>query len=56
MEKEIAVKTTRIGELATPEPKSRSCWTPIDDKGRIKNSKMHNTTKVVSKLAKLAYI
>ena len=29
MEREIAVKTTQIGEMIiTPEPKSRNCWTP----------------------------
>ena len=28
MEREIAVKTTQIGEMIiTPEPKSRNCWT-----------------------------
>ena len=30
MEREIAIKTTQISEMVTPEPKSRNCWTPSE--------------------------
>ena len=52
MEKEIAVKTTRIGEMATPEPKSRNCWTPLTDSGRIKKSKVPFAPRIIDKVLK----
>ena len=50
MEKEIAIKTTQISEMVTPEPKSRNGWTPGSSSRRENrsDSQVHHVNKVLS--------
>ena len=48
MEKEIAIKTTQISEMVTPEPKSRNGWTPGSSSRRENrsDSQVHHVNKI----------
>jgi len=49
MEKEIAIKTTQISEMVTPEPKSRNGWTPGSSSRRENrsDSQVHHVNKIL---------
>ena len=49
MEKEIAIKTTQISEMVTPEPKSRNGWTPGSSSRRENrsDSQVHHANKIL---------
>ena len=57
MEKEIAIKTTQISEMVTPEPKSRNCWTPSTNSNKRdrKDEDINTTVRSLDKITKIYY-
>ena len=50
MERDIALKTTQISEMVTPEPKPRSCWTPPSNSGRNRKTKNNPNERSIDKV------
>ena len=51
MERDIAIKTTQISEMVTPEPKPRNCWTPPNNSGRNRKTKNNPNERRIDKVS-----